>query len=297
MTGIIIIDKPKDMTSFGAVARVRRICGEKKCGHTGTLDPMATGVMTVMLGGATRFCELLPSHDKAYIASFKLGMRTDTLDITGEVVETKPVEATAEQVREALKEFVGDISQLPPMYSAVSVNGQRLYDLARKGIEVERKPREVTVFSIDMIEENEETGEYKIAVECSSGTYIRTLIDDLGLKLVCGAVMTDLRRTKANGFTLEDAVTIEELQSLAENGSLSEIIIPVDKALEEYPIIRVTQPQAKRFSNGGELDLQRLKCSKMLGIYRIYDPDGRFIGLGEIGQSDSLIIKRVYVEQ
>ena len=297
MTGRIIIDKPKDMTSFGAVARVRRICGEKKCGHTGTLDPMATGVMTVMLGGAPRFCELLPSHDKAYIASFRLGMRTDTLDITGEVVETKSVDSTAEQVREALKDFVGDISQLPPMYSAVSVNGQRLYDLARKGIEVERKSREVTVFSIEMLEENEEAGEYKIAVECSSGTYIRTLIDDLGIKLGCGAVMTALRRTKANGFSLEDAVTIEELQSLAENGNLSEKVVPVDKALEEYPIINVTQPQAKRFSNGGELDLQRLRCPKMLGIYRIYDPDGRFIGLGEIGQSDSLTIKRVYVEQ
>ena len=297
MTGIIIIDKPKDMTSFGAVARVRRICGEKKCGHTGTLDPMATGVMTVMLGGATRFCELLPSHDKAYIASFKLGMRTDTLDITGKVLETKPVEATAEQVRETLKDFVGDISQLPPMYSAVSVNGQRLYDLARQGIEVERKSRDVTVFSIDLLEENEADGEYKIAVECSSGTYIRTLIDDLGAKLGCGAVMTELRRTKANGFSLDDAVTIEELQQMSENGELSKALISVDKALEEYPPITVTQPQAKRFSNGGELDLQRLKCPKMLGIYRIYDPDGKFMGLGEIGQSDSLTIRRVYVEQ
>ncbi len=297
MTGIIIIDKPKDMTSFGAVARVRRICGEKKCGHTGTLDPMATGVMTVMLGGATRFCELLPSHDKAYIASFKLGMRTDTLDITGKVIETNAVESTAEQVRETLKDFVGDISQLPPMYSAVSVNGQRLYDLARQGIEVERKSRDVTVFSIDLLEENEALGEYKIAVECSSGTYIRTLIDDLGTKLGCGAVMTDLRRTKANGFSLDDAITIEELQSLAEKGELLKAVVPVDKALEEYPPITVTQPQAKRFSNGGELDLQRLKRPKMLGIYRIYDPDGKFMGLGEIGQSDSLTIKRVYVEQ
>lgn len=297
MTGIIIIDKPKNMTSFGAVARVRRICGEKKCGHTGTLDPMATGVMTVMLGGATRFCELLPSHDKAYVASFKLGMRTDTLDITGKVLETKAVDSTAEQVRETLKEFVGDISQLPPMYSAVSVNGQRLYDLARQGIEVERKSRDVTVFSIDLLEENEADGEYKIAVECSSGTYIRTLIDDLGAKLGCGAVMTELRRTKANGFSLDDAVTIEELQQMSENGELSKALISVDKALEEYPPITVTQPQAKRFSNGGELDLQRLKCPKMLGIYRIYDPDGKFMGLGEIGQSDSLTIRRVYVEQ
>lgn len=297
MTGLIILDKPKDMTSFGAVARVRRICSEKKCGHTGTLDPMATGVMTVMLGGATRFCELLPSHDKAYIASFKLGVRTDTLDITGTVLETKPVEATAEQVKEALKEFEGDISQLPPMYSAVSVNGQRLYDLARKGIEVERKPREVTVFSIELLSANEENAEYSIAVECSSGTYIRTLIDDLGTKLGCGAVMTELRRTKANGFSLENAITIEELARLAESGELEKAVIPVDKALEDYPVIQVTQPQAKRFSNGGELFIQRLKCPKMLGIFRVYDPEENFIGLGEIDGSEFLKVKRVFVRQ
>ncbi len=297
MTGLIILDKPKDMTSFGAVARVRRICSEKKCGHTGTLDPMATGVMTVMLGGATRFCELLPSHDKAYIASFRLGVRTDTLDITGTVLETKEVNSTAEQVKEALKDFEGDISQLPPMYSAVSVNGQRLYDLARKGIEVERKPREVTVFSIELLSANEENAEYSIAVECSSGTYIRTLIDDLGAKLGCGAVMTDLRRTKANGFSLENAVTVEELAKLAEIGELEKALIPVDKALEDYPLIQVTQPQAKRFSNGGELFIQRLKCPKMLGFYRVYDPDGNFIGLGEIDGSEFLKVKRVFVRQ
>ena len=297
MTVLIILDKPKDMTSFGAVARVRRMCSEKKCGHTGTLDPMATGVMTVMLGGATRFCELLPSHDKAYVASFRLGVKTDTLDITGTVLETKPVEATAEQVREALKEFEGDISQLPPMYSAVSVNGQRLYDLARKGIEVERKPREVTVFSIELLSAKEEEAEYTISVECSSGTYIRTLIDDLGEKLGCGAVMTELRRTKANGFSLENAITVEELARLAENGELEKALIPVEKALESYPLIQVTEPQAKRFSNGGELFLQRLKCPKMLGFYRVCDPDGNFIGLGEIDGSEFLKVKRVFVQQ
>lgn len=294
MTGIILLDKPKDITSFGAVARVRRICSEKKCGHTGTLDPMATGVLTIMLGGATRFCELLPSHNKAYIASFRLGTVTDTLDITGKILETREVNATAAQVKEKLTDFVGEISQLPPMYSAVSVDGQRLYDLARKGIEVERKARQVTVFSIDMLSENEESGEYTISVECSSGTYIRSLISDLGEALGCGAVMTDLRRTKANGFSIENAVTLEQLSQAAENGTLDEIIIPVDKALEEYPIIKVSAAQAKRFSNGGELDLQRLKYPRMLGYFRIYDPENKFIGLGEIGMGDSLTVKRVY---
>ncbi len=294
MTGIILLDKPEGITSFGAVARVRRICSEKKCGHTGTLDPMATGVLTIMLGGATRFCELLPGHDKAYVASFRLGTVTDTLDITGKILETREVTATAEQVREKLTEFVGEISQLPPMYSAVSVDGKRLYELARQGIEVERKARQVTVYSIEMLSENEESGEYTISVECSLGTYIRSLISDLGEALGCGAVMTDLRRTKANGFGIENAVTLEELSAAAENGTLEELIIPVDKALEEYPVIKVTAAQAKRFSNGGELDLQRLKYPRMLGYFRIYDPENRFIGLGEIGTGDSLAVKRVY---
>ncbi len=294
MTGIIILDKPKDITSFGAVARVRRLCSEKKCGHTGTLDPMATGVMTVMLGNTTRFIELLPSHDKAYIASFRLGTVTDTLDITGNILETRKVDSTAEQVREALRSFEGEISQLPPMYSAVSVNGQRLYDLARKGIEVERKPRQVTVYSIDMISENEENGEYSIAVECSSGTYIRTIISDLGEMLGCGAVLTDLRRTKANGFSIENAVTLEELENAVNNGNIGSVLIPVDRALEGYPVIKVSAAQAKRFSNGGELDLQRLKYPRMIGLFRIYDPENNFIGLGEIGTGDSLSVKRVY---
>lgn len=295
MTGIILLDKPKDITSFGAVARVRRICGEKKCGHTGTLDPMATGVLTVMLGGATRFIELLPSHNKAYRASFRLGTVTDTLDITGKILETRQVNVTADEVKEKLKNFVGDIEQLPPMYSAVSVNGQRLYDLARQGIEVERKPRQVTVFSIDVLSANEETGEYEIEVECSSGTYIRTLISDLGEALGCGAVMTDLRRTKANGFSIEKAVTLDQLEEAVNNGRISDLLISVDRALEEYPVIKVSEAQAKRFRNGGELSLERLKYPRMIGYFRIYDPDGNFIGIGEIGQKDCLEIKRVFM--
>lgn len=295
MTGIIILDKPEDITSFGAVARVRRICGEKKCGHTGTLDPMATGVLTVMLGGATRFIELLPNHNKAYRASFRLGTVTDTLDITGKVLETREVNVTAEQVKEKINDFIGDINQLPPMYSAVSVNGQRLYDLARQGIEVERKPRQVTVFSIDVFSENEKAGEYGIQVECSSGTYIRTLISDLGEALGCGAVMTGLRRTKANGFGTENAVTLEQLEEAVKNGTVSDLLISVDRALEEYPVIKVSEAQARRFRNGGELSLERLKYPRMLGFFRIYDPDGNFIGIGEIGQKDCLEIKRVFM--
>ncbi len=295
MTGIILLDKPKDITSFGAVARVRRICGEKKCGHTGTLDPMATGVLTVMLGGATRFIELLPSHNKAYRAAFRLGTITDTLDITGKILETREVNVTADEVREKLKCFIGDIDQLPPMFSAVSVNGQRLYDLARQGIEVERKSRQVTIFSIDLLSENENEGEYEIEVECSSGTYIRTLISDLGEALGCGAVMTELRRTKANGFGIENAVTLDRLEEAVKNGSISDLLISVDRALEEYPVIKVSEAQAKRFRNGGELSLERLRYPRMLGFFRVYDPNENFIGIGEIGQKDCLEIKRVFM--
>ncbi|MBR6785778.1 MAG: tRNA pseudouridine(55) synthase TruB [Clostridia bacterium] len=297
MTGIIILDKPSGITSFGAVARVRRICSEKKCGHSGTLDPMATGVMTVLLGGATRFCELLPNHDKEYVATFRLGITTDTLDITGKVLTETSVNATKADVEEALESFTGEISQLPPMYSAVSVNGQRLYDLARQGIEVERQARKVMIYSADLLEADEDKHEYKISVACSSGTYIRTLIDDIGKMLGCGAVLTVLRRTRANGMSVENAVTVEQLEAAAANGKLDSLVISVEKALESYPSVQVTEAQAKRFSNGGELDLNRIKCPKMLGYYRVYDHNEKFLGLGEIADSENLLVKRVYVEK
>lgn len=289
MTGLILIDKPEGITSFGAVARVRRICKEKKCGHSGTLDPMATGVMTVLLGGATRFCELLPSHDKAYIASFRLGITTDTLDITGKILEKRNVSVAEDEVRRAAKEFIGEIEQMPPMYSAVSVNGQRLYELARKGIETERPVRKVNIFSLDFIE-NINENEYTINVECSSGTYIRTLISDIGEKLGCGAVLTSLRRTKANGFDISKAVTIEEL----ENGNPENYLIPVEEAMTAYPAIRVTAAQAKRFSNGGELFTERLNVRTEIGLYRVYDPENAFIGIGENDGSELLKVKRVF---
>lgn len=289
MTGIIVIDKPEGITSFGAVAGIRRICKEKKCGHSGTLDPMATGVMTVLLGGATRFCELLPSHDKAYSASFRLGTVTDTLDITGTVLETREVNAGAEDVKKAAAEFTGEITQLPPMYSAVSVDGHRLYELARKGIEAERPERKVTVYSIEFTDENPEKGEYTISVDCSSGTYIRTLISDIGEKLGCGAVLTGLRRTAANGFTLADAVTLEELEK--DPGAH---LIPVEKAMEFYPAVTVTEAQAKRFSNGGELFTQRLSCDGLNGLCRVLAPGGTFIGIGEFDGTDTMKVKRVF---
>ena len=215
MTGIICISKDKDITSFGVVAKVRGITRERKAGHTGTLDPMATGVLPVMLGGATRFLDYLPDSDKGYRAGFVLGKTTDTLDITGNVTGEYEVHAGKEDVEAALGKFRGKISQVPPMYSAVSVDGKRLYDLARQGIEVERKARETEIKELKLVSAHD--NEYIIDVVCSKGTYIRTLIDDIGKVLGCGATMTSLERTLAMGFKTEECVTLAELQHRRDN--------------------------------------------------------------------------------
>lgn len=296
MTGIICINKGKDITSFGVCAKVRGITKEKKCGHTGTLDPMATGVLPVMLGGATRFLDFLPESDKSYRASFILGKTTDTLDITGNVTGEFEVNVSENDVLNALSDFRGKIMQVPPMYSAVSVNGTRLYDLARQGIEVEREAREVEVKSLELV--SEDNGEYTIDVFCSKGTYIRTLIDDLGKKLGCGAVMTSLVRTKAMGFSLEDCITIEELQRRKdENIGFDDILIPLDKALCDYKKLTVSEAQSVRFKNGGALDLKRIKQKVMLDVlYRVYSPNGEFLGLGK-AEDDELKAKRIFVSR
>ncbi|HBN38381.1 MAG TPA: tRNA pseudouridine(55) synthase TruB, partial [Ruminococcaceae bacterium] len=252
MTGIICINKDKDITSFGVVAKVRGITREKKAGHTGTLDPMATGVLPVMLGGATRFLDYLPDSDKGYRAGFMLGKTTDTLDITGTVTAEYEVSVTDEQVRNVLEKFRGVISQVPPMYSAVSVDGKRLYDLARQGIEVERQARQVEIKKLELVDC--ENGEYTIDVVCTKGTYIRTLIDDIGRELGCGAVMTSLTRTLAMGFTLEDSVTLDELQRRRDEGlPFDDIVMDIEKMFEPYDSVTVSEAQSKRFSNGGAL--------------------------------------------
>lgn len=296
MTGIICINKCKDITSFGVCAKVRGITGEKKCGHTGTLDPMATGVLPIMLGGATRFLDFLPESDKGYRASFILGKTTDTLDITGTVTAEYDINVNKTDVEEALKAFRGKIMQVPPMYSAVSVNGTRLYDLARQGIEVERKAREIEIKSLELICEND--GEYTIDVMCSKGTYIRTLIDDLGRQLGCGAVMTSLVRTSAMGFSLDSCVTLDELQERRNSGiGFDDILLPLDSALSAYDKISVSEAQSVRFKNGGELDLNRIKARLEADKpYRVYSPSGDFLGLGQ-AEEGRLKIKRIFVSK
>lgn len=294
MTGFVFLDKEEGITSFIAAAKMRRIFSEKKAGHTGTLDPMATGVLPIALGGATRFIELIPSHDKAYRASFVLGKTTDTLDITGKVLSENEVTAKKEDVEKALEGFRGEITQLPPMYSAIKKNGVRLYELARQGIEIERESRKVTVYSLELVSCNEETNEYIIDVECSSGTYIRSLVSDIGEKLSCGAVMTSLRRTKANGVSIDKCFTANELQKLMDEGRLSEAITKVDDFIT-YHKLKVSSAQAKRFSNGGALDINRFGGKKDPGLYCVYSLENEFLGVGEIdSEKTELSPKRVY---
>ena len=296
MNGFVYVDKPEGITSFVASAKIRRIFGIKKAGHTGTLDPMATGVLPIAIGHATRFIELIPSHDKAYKAKFILGKTTDTLDITGKVTGEYEVTATVEDVKNILGKFRGEIEQIPPMYSAIKKDGVRLYDLARQGIEIERESRKVTIYSLELLGYCQDPAEYEIECECSSGTYIRTLIADVGEKLGCGATMTSLRRTKANDISIDKCYTYEELEKLKEEGNIENALESVD-SLVVYDKIKVTAPQAKRFSNGGGLDLNRFGGKKETGLYNVYSPEDEYLGVGEIDENKTeLAVRRVYVK-
>ena len=279
MLGFILIDKPEGITSFSAVSKIRKLTGCRQCGHTGTLDPMATGVLVVATGKCTRFIELLPSSDKSYEASFLLGKKTDTLDITGTVIAESNVRSEKEDVEDALSFFRGEITQVPPMYSALKVDGKRLYDLAREGKVIEREGRDVTIHELSLVEYNETTHEGKLIVECSSGTYVRTLIDDLGEKLGCHAVMTALRRMSANGVSIDRCRSFEELEDLKESGRLYEAIASPQELLS-YPSVSVTEAQSRRFSNGGELDLDRLNGRFSDGLYCVVSPENGFLGIG-----------------
>lgn len=293
MNGILVIDKPKEFTSFDVIAVVRRITGQRKAGHTGTLDPNATGVLPVLLGSATKVQDLILNHNKTYEAKFSLGLTTDTLDIWGEVVSRCVSHHKKADLIEILPVFTGEIEQIPPMFSAVQKNGQRLYDLARKGIEVEREARKVTVYRLELLNFDEETQEGRLLVECSKGTYIRTIIDDIGKRLGCGAVMTELRRTEACGFSLEDSITLDKAKQLAQSGELRKYVRSVESMFAQCGYVAVTDSQAKRFSNGGALDISRTYLARVnvqdKDIYRVKTKDNRFLGLGIVDLKSELL--------
>ena len=296
MNGILVIDKPQDFTSFDVVAVVRKTLHEKKTGHTGTLDPMATGVLPILLGSATKAQVLLPDSDKEYQAEFKLGMTTDTLDITGKILSETQSTVTKEQLDAVLPRFRGNIMQKPPMYSAVSKDGVRLYELARKGIVVEREERPVTIHKLELTSFDESTQSGTLTIRCSKGTYIRVICDDIGQRLGCGCIMTALRRTIACGFTVEDSLTLEKVKELAESGNNEEYIRPVDSVFSEYASVKITENQTIRFNNGGGLMLSRLRGLKNTDdgtLYRVYSDKNVFLGLGVVNsEKDELSIKK-----
>lgn len=298
MNGIIILDKPKDYTSFDVIAVVRGCLRQRKTGHTGTLDPMATGVLPILLGSATKAQDLLPDTDKEYEAGFRFGLTTDTLDSTGTILSRCEAHVTRSELEQTLIPFRGDILQKPPMYSAVYKDGVRLYELARKGIEVEREARPVHVSELEVLSFDEAAQCGRLRIACSKGTYIRVICDDIGKILGCGCIMTALTRTRACGFTLQDAISLAEVRRLAPEGPevFTPYIRPADSLFPDYPAVIISQKQTLRFQNGAGLSLARLKSltSPQDGqFYRVYGSDNEFLGLGTVRlDKEELVVKK-----
>ena len=286
--GIIIIDKPDGWTSQDVAAKLRGVFHEKRIGHGGTLDPMATGALPIFVGRATRGVEFFESAEKEYIAGIRLGTVTNTQDTTGEILEENPVSVTREDVEAALKAFVGEIEQLPPMYSAIKVNGQKLYALARKGVEVERTPRRVTIFELELLEGAGR--DYTFRVRCSKGTYVRTLCHDIGKMLGCGACMSSLRRTKAGMFTLQQAITLPQLLAFAKENDPQELLMPVDALFSQYPPLIVELGQAEKLRHGAQVKDWHFAP----GTYRVYSITGEFLLLGKVENTVLSTIKSFF---
>lgn len=296
--GIINVYKEKGFTSHDVVAKLRGIVGQKKIGHTGTLDPDATGVLPVCLGKATKLCDLLTDKNKTYEAVLLLGKTTDTQDITGEVLEEKSTEAlTEEKVREAIEGFIGDYEQIPPMYSALKVNGKKLYELAREGKVIERKARPVKILDIQILEID--LPKVRMEVSCSKGTYIRTLCHDIGEKLGCGGCMESLIRTRVSTFRIEDAKTLDEIETLKQERKLAELLVPIDAMFPFYPKITVKDDWKAFAKNGNPLDLKMLKeaCGQDEETQvRLYDESGKFIAIYQWKEKKYHIVKMFFNE-
>ncbi len=297
LNGIICIDKPQDFTSFDVIAIMRKAAGTRKIGHGGTLDPMATGVLPVYIGRAAKSADLNPALDKCYTAGFKFGVTSDTEDIWGNLNGSDDTAVTKEQLLSVTDSMKGDIMQTPPMYSAVKVGGKKLYELARQGIEIERQARQITVHEIKVLSYDEAAKEGVISVHCSKGTYIRTLITDIGRKLGTGAVMTSLVRTLSGGFTLDDCISIEAVRGMTAE-QLSQHIIPTERIYTDYPEIVLDKKQRKMFMNGVILDMNRMNISyPEKTVLRIKDENGIFLGLGEADSEQGIRVKLLNVLQ
>ena len=285
--GIILIDKPQDWTSHDVVAKLRGILHERRIGHSGTLDPLATGLLVVFVGRATRAVEFAEADSKEYIAGLRLGLSTDTQDISGNVIAECSDLPDEGAVRRAVNSFIGDIEQIPPMYSAIKIGGKKLYELARKGQSVERAPRKITVSSIEII--GREGGDYLLKIACSKGTYVRTLCNDIGASLGCGACMSNLRRISAGAFSVESAHSIDEVENTANEGQLVDIMLPVDTLFSAWPELKVSESAAKRLKTGNII-----KISAADGDYRVYSDSGEFLLVGKVENGKLKTIKSFF---
>lgn len=293
--GIICIDKPQGWTSFDVVAKCRGITKCRKIGHGGTLDPMATGVLPLFFGRAAKAVDLMPEKTKRYLAQMRFGLATDTQDITGTVLSQSDAPVTREALEAALLTQRGEIEQLPPMYSAVWVNGQRLYDLARQGREVERPRRKVTVHRLEILDFDQEQRSCTVDITCSKGTYIRTICHDTGKALGCGGVLASLRRVETLGFTQDRCVTLEQLAEICRAGELEKHLLPVDAAFAGYDRVFLSPRQARMFQSGVVLDADRFRHPDTDAPLRVYQggEESRFLGLGRVEPStrELIIIK------
>ena len=275
MNGILLLDKPQGFTSHDVVAKLRGILRERRIGHSGTLDPLATGLLVVFVGRATRAVQFAEGDGKAYLAGLRLGVTTDTQDITGRVLRLCGDAVSEEALRAALQAFTGDIVQLPPMYSAIKVGGKKLYEIARSGGEVERRPRPIHIEELSLLGRQGE--DCTLRVRCSKGTYIRTLCHDIGQKLGVGGCMSSLRRTAAGRFRVQDAVTLERVQEEADRGRAQALLLPVDSLFSQFPALTVDGEGEKRCRNGNAAPVRAAD-----GNYRVYAPGGGFLLLGRV---------------
>lgn len=284
MNGIVIVDKPAGWTSQDVVSKLRGVFHTRRIGHGGTLDPMATGVLPVFVGRATRGVEFFEHAEKTYEAILQLGITTDTEDITGTVLKTHPVDVTQEQLHAVLDRFRGEISQIPPMYSAIKVNGQKLYDLARKGISVQRQPRRVTIHRLECLSFSGDSA--RLLVHCSKGTYIRTLCSEIGEALGCGGCMAQLRRVRAGAYTIENAVSLDVL---TQSEAPEQYLTAVDSMFREYPAVTLTPKQTLRCRNGNSFSVP-YPC----GTYRAYSEDGEFLMLSRVDDGVMYTVKSFF---
>ncbi len=290
MDGIVNVNKPLGITSHDVVYRLRKILNIKKIGHTGTLDPEASGVLPMCVGKGTKMAEYLTAADKQYLARMQLGAFTDTQDASGEVIESFEVNVTEEQIRQAVKGFIGEITQIPPMYSAIKIDGKKLYELAREGKTIEREPRKITIHNIEIKSIDLQNNTVDMLVDCSKGTYIRTLCNDIGVSLGCGGHMSALHRTKSGRFHIDTAFTLEQLAEMAEKGDFS-FMTPVGEALPEYKRIVLADRNAGRVRNGIKITVEGLEIGE---IYRVFDEQNEFLALAQQGEERLEIIKSFY---